>query len=287
MKKKQGLLALIGIIIVGLLFWLGPTEQKTTPIQSAISQKKPESFDIQSVIDSVSQALPDTVRAWADSTFKIIASVSNPSEKASRALDFANQLIKIKNVDPILGAYWASEAIKLDNSQKNLTFASQLLLTQLRNEHDERRLDWLTTETIDCFEQAIVKDSTNEDLKIGLGSCYLFGRGRNGDPQETMKGIQQLLGVVRRDSTNMKAQLMLGIGGLISGQNDKAITRLLKVVEQQPENIEAVAFLADAYAASGKNAEAIKWYEVSKRLVNNTAYSREADARIKELSQKP
>jgi len=287
MQKKQGLLVLSGIIIVGLLYWLGPTDKKTMPNQSAILQKKTELFDIQSVIDSVTQALPDTVRTWADSTSKSIVSIANPSDKATRALDFADQLIKNKNIDPILGAYWASEAIKLDNSQKNLTFASQLMLTLLRNEHDERRLDWLTTETIACFEQAIANDSTNEDLKIGLGSCYLFGRGRNGDPQETMKGIQQLLGVVRRDSNNMKAQLMLGIGGLISGQNDKAITRLLKVVEQQPDNIEAVAFLADAYAASGKNAEAIKWYEVSKRLVNNSAYTREADARIQELSRKP
>jgi cytochrome c-type biogenesis protein CcmH/NrfG len=146
-------------------------------------------------------------------------------------------------------------------------------------------LDWLTNEAISCFEQAIANDSTNEDLKIGLGSCYLFGRGRHGDPQETMKGIQQLLGVVRRDSNNMKAQLMLGIGGLISGQNDKAIARLQKVVQTQPDNIEAVAFLADAYVAVGDKAQAIRWYEVSKRLVNNPDYSREVDERIRQLNQ--
>ena len=98
-----------------------------------------------------------------------------------------------------------------------------------------------------------------------------------------MKGIQQLLSVVRKDSNNMKAQMMLGVGGYVSGQYDKAIERLKKVVIAQPENLEAIAFLADAYAAKGDKAEAIKWYLISKRLVNNPHYSQEVDERIKTL----
>lgn len=57
-----------------------------------------------------------------------------------------------------------------------------------------------------------------------------------------MKGIQQILGVVRKDSNNMKAQMMLGVGGYVSGQYDKAIERLQKVVIAQPDNTEAIAF---------------------------------------------
>jgi cytochrome c-type biogenesis protein CcmH/NrfG len=98
-----------------------------------------------------------------------------------------------------------------------------------------------------------------------------------------MKGIQQLLSVVRKDSNNMKAQMMLGVGGYVSGQYDKAIERLQKVIKAQPDNVEAVAFLADTYAAKGDKAEAIKWYNVSKRLVNDPHYSQEVDDRIKTL----
>ena len=98
-----------------------------------------------------------------------------------------------------------------------------------------------------------------------------------------MKGIQQLLSVVRKDSNNMKAHMMLGVGGFVSGQYDKAIERLQKVIKAQPDNIEAVAFLADAYAAKGDKAEAIKWYTISKRLVNDSHYSQEVDERIKGL----
>ena len=81
----------------------------------------------------------------------------------------------------------------------------------------------------------------------------------------------------------MKAQLMLGVGGFVSGQYDKAIERLQKVVKAQPDNVEAVAFLADSYAAKGDKAEAIKWYTVSKRLVNDPHYNQEVDERIKSL----
>jgi tetratricopeptide (TPR) repeat protein len=81
----------------------------------------------------------------------------------------------------------------------------------------------------------------------------------------------------------MKAQFVLGVGGAVSGQYDKAIDRLNKVVNAQPNNLEAIAFLADTYAAKGDKAEAIKWYNISKRLANNAAYSKEVDERLKQL----
>ena len=90
-----------------------------------------------------------------------------------------------------------------------------------------------------------------------------------GDPQQTMKGIQQLLEVVHKDSNNMQAQMVLGIGAVISRQFDKATERLNKVVAFDPNNLEAVSWLADAYAGAGDKQNAIKWYQQSKRLVNN------------------
>jgi tetratricopeptide (TPR) repeat protein len=179
--------------------------------------------------------------------------------------------------------YYLSEAAKLDKSEKNLTFAAQLILDNLRAEQDDAKLNWKTAQAIALFEKAIELDPNNDDLKVGLGSCYILGKGRVGGPEETMKGIQQLLSVVRKDSNNMKAQMMLGVGGYVSGQYDKAIERFQKVITAQPDNVEAVAFLADTYAAKGDKAEAIKWYNVSKRLVNDPHYSQEVDERIKTL----
>jgi Tfp pilus assembly protein PilF len=84
-----------------------------------------------------------------------------------------------------------------------------------------------------------------------------------------MKGIQEILEVARRDSLNMYAQLMLGLGGIESGQYDRAIQRLLKVVHFDPGNLEAVLSLADAYERTGNNASARIWYEAAKKLTGN------------------
>jgi len=184
-------------------------------------------------------------------------------------------------------AYYLSEASKLDNSEKSLTFAARLILDSMRRESDLAVKAWETETAIVLFEKAIEINPSNDDLRIGLGSCYIYGKGMAGDPSETMKGVQQLLGVVNRDSNNMKAQMILGIGGAMSGQYEKAINRLNKVVAAQPSNLEAVSWLADVYAETGDRTNAVKWYEYSKKLVNDPDYSREVDLRIKALPPAP
>jgi cytochrome c-type biogenesis protein CcmH/NrfG len=99
-----------------------------------------------------------------------------------------------------------------------------------------------------------------------------------------MKGVQQLLQVVRTDSANLQAQLVLGIGGVLSTQYDKAIPRLELVIKKEPNNLEAVSWLADAYAAKGDKENAIRCYNYSKLLVNDPQFSKEVDERIKTLS---
>ena len=180
-------------------------------------------------------------------------------------------------------AYYLGESAKLDNSEKNLTFAAQLMLDSMRAEGDPMLKGWEAERGAELFEKAISLQPENDNLKIGLGSCYVYGKGMIGDPSETMKGIQQLLQVVRKDSNNMRAQLVLGVGGVVSRQYDKAIERLLKVVSFDPKNLEAISWLADAYAAKNDKVNARKWYEYSKKLVNNQEYSKAVDERIKAL----
>ena len=81
----------------------------------------------------------------------------------------------------------------------------------------------------------------------------------------------------------MYAQLMLGIGGVVSGQTDKAIERLQKVVAYQPANLEAVLTLADAYERKGDTQDAVKWYRAAQKLIANPAIVKEIDQRINEL----
>ena len=126
----------------------------------------------------------------------------------------------------------------------------------------------MALESRDLFTRAEKLNPDNDSTKIGLGATYIFGS-TGSEPQEIMKGIQEILEVTRRDSLNMYAQLMLGLGGIESGQYDRAIQRLLKVVHFDPGNLEAVLSLSEAYERTGNTASAKTWYEAAKKLTSN------------------
>ncbi len=282
--NKQLLLAATGLILVAGLFFFGRTVSKKTTVAATPANAKTATpaFNITQYITEAKQKL----------TASQVLTLGKLENSVTRG-DVLNQQITANNqlanfwkdsaraFEPYI--YYLSAAAKLDKSEKNLTFAAQLILDNLRGEQDAAKLDWKTEQAIELFEQAITLNPESDDLKIGLGSCYIYGKGRTGKPEETMKGIQQLLAVVRKDSLNMKAQLVLGVGGYVSGQYDKAIDRLTKVVKAEPNNLEAIAFLADAYANKGDKTEAIKWYTEMKRVANNPEYSKEIEERIKHL----
>lgn len=281
MPKKQLIISVAGLALVILLFKFGSTiapKTKMPPVAAAPAK----SFDILKFIGEEKKHL---TASQAETLAKLENSVTRGDVNSqllianTRLADFWKD--SVGSFEPYI--YYLSEAAKLDKSEKNLTFAAQLILSNLRSEQDEAKLNWKTAQAIALFEKAIELNPNNDDLKVGLGSCYILGKGRVGGPAETMKGIQQLLSVVRKDSNNMKAQMMLGIGGYVSGQYDKAAERLQKVIKAEPDNVEAVAFLADTYAAKGDKAEAIKWYTISKRLIKDPQYQKEVDERIKSL----
>jgi Tfp pilus assembly protein PilF len=134
----------------------------------------------------------------------------------------------------------------------------------------------------ELFERALKLNPANDSAKIGLGSSYIFGSPAE-DPGQVMQGIQHILEVSRRDSSNMYAQLMLGIGGLVSGQYDKAIERLTQVVKNQPSNVEAILTLAEAYERNGEPEDAARWYRESKKYIANQEILTEIDNRIQAL----
>ena len=182
----------------------------------------------------------------------------------------------------VLYAYYTGEAAKLENSEKSLNFAARNFLESLQMQEDAGLRSWMAGEAKTLFEKVLSLDPANDSAKVGLGASYIFGAPA-GDPTEVMQGIQQILEVVRRDSSNMYAQFMLGVGGIQSGQIDKAIERLTTVVRHQPGNVEAMLLLGEGYQEKGDRADAIAWYEKAKKLIGNPEMLSAIDKQIKAL----
>jgi tetratricopeptide (TPR) repeat protein len=281
--NKRIILAGIGVVLVFTLFFFGKTTtiKKEMPVQA---QANVLQFNIKDTLLAEKQKLSPIQLIYVSKIENAISRGDVKNQSENQYTNLAN-FWKDSVGSFIPYAYYLSEAAKLDNSEKKLTFAARLILENMRREDDPARKVWEAQTAATLFEQGLKLDPENADLQVGLGSCYVYGEGMIGNPQQTMKGIQQLLQVVRKDSNNMQAQLVLGIGGVISNQYDKAIERLKKVVDFDPHNLEAVSWLADAYAATGDKQNAVKWYEQSKHLVNNPGFSKEIDARIQALNE--
>jgi tetratricopeptide (TPR) repeat protein len=281
--KQRIILASIGAIFLIFLFIFGKTESPKIPEIAKVESALP-AFDVQTAIRQEKQKLNSDQLLY-------ITNLENGITRGDLKKQEKNQYTSLADFwkDSVSSfvpyAYYLSESAKLENSKKSLTFAARLILENMRRETRSDVKVWEAQTAAGLFEKALLLDPDNDDLKVGLGSCYVYGEGMVGDASQTMKGIQQLLAVVKKDSNNMQAQLVLGIGAVISNQTDKAIERLNKVASFDPHNLEAVSWLADAYAANGDKKNAIKWYEQSKHLVNNPEFSKEIDARIKTLNE--
>jgi tetratricopeptide (TPR) repeat protein len=283
LKTQQLSLVIFGVVATVLLYAFGKTvpDKEAAVVQSSTPHNTASAFDIQAAISKAKQQLSPQQQTYI-----------NALESSVVRGDVKNQQIHVyhqlatfwKDSVPSFEsyAYYTSEASKLESSEKSLTFAAQLFLENLRATGDPALKTWMAQEARDLFERTLKINPANDSAKVGLGSSYIFG-GLAGEPQQVMKGIQQILEVAQRDSTNMYAQLMLGIGGVVSGQLDKAIERLRKVVAYQPSNLEAILTLAEAYERKGDKQNAAKWYENSKSYIGNQEVIREIDERIKSL----
>lgn len=176
-------------------------------------------------------------------------------------------------------AYYSSEAAKLENSEKSLTFAAQLFLENLLTEADPAMQHWLGENAKDLLDKALVINPANDSSKIGLGICYMFGN----ISDNPMQGILEVRKVVQEHPENLYGQMVLGMGGKKSGQYDKAIERFNTVLQKQPGNLEAIFNLAECYELKGDKSGAIKWYQQAKELVKVPEAKTALDKRISEL----
>ena len=279
MKRQHWALAGFGLILLLSLYLFGQTipPKKDLALQSesktegggltdgqvlAASKQKLSSNQLAHVQQLENAVVRGDIKAQQIKTFYQLAGYWKDSAKSF-----------------LPAAFYTSEAAKLENLEKNLTFAAHLFLDNLRDQNDPQLKMWMANKAKELFERALELSPDNDSLKVGLGSTYVFG---NIGPNP-MQGILIIKEVADRDPHNMYAQMMLGLGGVMTGQFDKAIDRFKKVVDHQPGNLEAALSLAEAYEQKGDRTSAIQWYEKCKALIRNPEIVKELDARINSL----
>lgn len=269
MKKQQFIVAGSGIIILVIFYFFGntfaPSKKSAPPNKTAIAG---QSLDIKTILDAGKANLSPVRLAYVNRLENSVVRGNIKDQQIEADRELASFWKDSVENGFLASAYYTAEGAKLENSEKSLTFAAQLFLNNLRGQDNPALKIWMSNQSRDLFERALILNPDNDSTKIGLGATYIFGS-TGEHPENVMKGIQEILGVVRKDSLNMYAQLMLGLGGIESGQYDKAIQRLLKVVQYDPGNLEAVLSLGDAYERTGNNASAKIWYIAAKKLTSN------------------
>lgn len=218
-----------------------------------------------------------------------LASITTLENSISRG-DLVNQKIALYNQ---LANYWRDtvgasapylwylgEKAKLENTEKNLNFAAQSYLEELKTDAAPKDRSWMADQAKALFDKVLELNPNNDSAKVGWGSSFFFGASGASSP---MEGIMKIREVAERDTTNMYAQFMLGYGAMMTGQFDRATDRFQKVVRNQPENTEAIFLLAEAFERAGNKTEAVKWYRNGKSKVSNPELQKAVDEKIKTL----
>jgi tetratricopeptide (TPR) repeat protein len=284
-KKQQIILIGSGALLFCLIYFFGktvpPKNKQANNITKGEVKPVAEAINISTILAASKQQLTLEQQAYINQleTAVVRGDVKEQQIKVYKKIasfwkDSAHLLLPY--------SYYIGMASKLENSEKSLTFAAHNFLSGLRPQSNPALKRWMGEQAKELFEKALVINPLNDSSKVGLGSCYLFGN----ISENPMQGIQLIREVADRDTNNMYAQFMLGLGGLESGQIEKAIERLNKVAEKQPENLEAILTLADAYERKGDKVNAVKWYEVSKKFfTGENEILKEINQRIEDLKK--
>jgi tetratricopeptide (TPR) repeat protein len=281
LKKQQLILVGSGVVFLCLVYFFGKTIPPKKNPGAVAAAASPKEISFNTILEASKKQLTPAQQAQVAQleTAVVRGDVKEQQIKVYKQLadfwrDSAHLLLPY--------GYYSAEAAKLENSQKSLTFAAQFFLEGIRRQDNPELQRWMGIEAKELFEKALQIAPDNDSLKIGLGSCYLLA----GISDSPMEGIMKIREVAERDPENMYAQFMLGLGGMISGQFDKASERLLKVVQHQPDNVEAILMLAEAYERQNDKASAVKWYKEAKQHIHNADVVNEIDERIKLLGNK-
>jgi tetratricopeptide (TPR) repeat protein len=280
LKLPQLLVVFIAVLLCTVLVIFVPRDQKNAN-QAANSANVNETVSTKTILEGAKTTLSGTQKI----SLLSIENQLTRSKSTKDSIAIYRQLSKFwadsaQRIAPYL--YYTYSAALLENSEKSLTFAAQLLVDNLTTQEAPPAIqNWMAVNAKVLLEKALVINPNNDSVIINLGACYLFGN----ISDNPMQGILKVKEIVDKNPQNIYGNLILGLGGKKSGQYPKAIERFITVIKLQPGNLEAMINLAECYELSNQNEAAIEWYNKVKKLVTRPEAIEAIDKRIKELKK--
>ena len=280
MKKPQLIVVLSATLLCVAVIIFVPRSKKQGP-GAGKENTENQTISTQTILDGAKTALTGTQKISLLSIENQLNTAKAPADRAA----IYRQLSKFwadsaQRIEPYL--YYTYSAALLENSEKSLTFAAQLLVDNLATQEAPPAIqNWIAANAKVLLEKALVINPNNDSAIINLGACYLFGN----ISDNPMQGILKVKEVVDKNPQNIYGNMMLGLGGKKSGQYPKAIERFLNILKLEPKNMEAMVNLAECYELSNQKSLAIEWYSKMKGLIDNPEAKDAIDKRIKELKK--
>ena len=279
MKRAQIILVSVGLLLfIGLLFF-----GKTVNPNKQITAAKPTSAQTTILFADILSTSKEKLTAEQNARLTSLENSVVRGDVQNQKIHVYHELATFwkdsaKAFEPY--AYYTAEAAKLDNSEKNLTFAAQLFIDNLLAENEPAMQNWLASNGKVLLEKALEINPANDSSKISLGACYILGN----ISDQPMQGILPVREIATKNPDNLYAQLVLGLGGKKSGQYDKAIERFGIIVKKNPNDLGAMFQLAECYELKGDKKNAITWYQMIQKIIPNPEAKKELQDRINQLN---
>ncbi|WP_447641733.1 MULTISPECIES: tetratricopeptide repeat protein [Chitinophagaceae] len=283
MDKQKILFIGGGAVLFCAIFFFGRTipPKKKIPEMAAMQGMQRPKLTTEDVLTT---AKKDLTQDESLNITELENSVVRGDVKAQQTKVYAqlSDFWKNKKNRPDISAYYKGQEGLLDNSEKELTFAAQMLLTGvMASDNDPAMQTWMATNAKMFFDKAIELNPNNDSSRIGLGACYMFGN----ISDNPMQGILPVREIAEKHPDNIFAQKILGYGGIKSGQYENAVKRFGNVLKIDPNNMEALLNLAETYDRMGDKTNAIKGYQALLPKINIPEAKKELQDRIKALQQ--
>ena len=263
MNKLRWILIICGVFVVAGLYVFGRVKSYPSAVPMPMGAMTGghvapvSSVDFNAVLTIARNDLPESKQ----DSLKLL---DNQLKESYNNESVLHALVKFwsGNNEPAVAGKYLMNIAGNTGSAKDWSNAGDVFNITFQQTNDTIIRIFAVKQAIECYKNAIAKDSSNLNNQVKLAQCYVDGNG------DVMNGVLLLKGLEKKEPDNVEVNLLLGRLDIESGQLDKAVPRLEKLVKNNPSESEAYFYLGMAYKASGKTEKAIQTFEKCRKMID-------------------